>query len=411
MNNSSERLFAELCSNYYLKGFVFHSPKYGDNLKNEAGDVVLWIRTQIIVFEIMWRNVNDSKSNSTKSFLKKIGEKREQLEKDHIAFSTMPEQIKMQNEINETVTEFSQQNFHHSNFSGVIIIDCDENLEKINYLTYKKTLEATFPISIFTKANFLFLTSEADTIPDLTYYFFDRYDFLKLIFETDFDLFLDTNREIEKDLVAFYKMNEYQFPIDKWNASIDKRFWDEYQTNFREKIKKRDEENADSFIVDQIIDELRNKNEINNSTFLHTSELAIFTRRGRAGKLSKKIIDALKKLQEGKELRPFAIYNQTTECWLLFYFQYAGDSDAFIKSVQYYCKLKLVYEMNWNNYKYSVFGYGFRKSNIETDNTFDQVFFCIEDAFNYKELNIHELKEANKLFGNISANEVKEFPE
>ena len=181
MNNSSERLFADICSKNYLKGFVFHSPKYGENLEYEAGDVVLWIRTQIIVFEIMWRNVNEAKSKSTKSFLRKIGEKREQLQKDYIAFSTFPEQIKMRNEIGEIVTEFSKQNFHHFNFSGVILIDSDEDLETINYLTYKKVLELNFPISILTKSDFLFLSSEADTIPDLTYYLKDRYNFIKLI--------------------------------------------------------------------------------------------------------------------------------------------------------------------------------------------------------------------------------------
>jgi hypothetical protein len=411
LNNSSERLFADICSKNYLKGFVFHSPKYGENLEYEAGDVVLWIRTQIIVFEIMWRNVNEAKSKSTKSFLRKIGEKREQLQKDYIAFSTFPEQIKMRNEIGEIVTEFSKQNFHHFNFSGVILIDSDEDLETINYLTYKKVLELNFPISILTKSDFLFLSSEADTIPDLTYYLKDRYNFIKLIFENDFQLFLDTNRKNEKELVAFYKVNEYKFPIDKWNSSRDKSFWAYYQITFKDKINKRDIENENSFIIDEIIDELRNKNEINNSTLLHTSELAIFTRRARAGSLSKKIIDALEKLENGKELRHFAIYNQTTECWLLFYFQYGGDSDSFMNSVQYYTKLKLVYEMNWKNYNYSVFGYGFRKSNIETGNTFDQVFLCIEDAFEHKELSIKELKEANNLFGNISVHEVNEFPE
>jgi len=411
LNNSSERLFAELLGENYLKGFVFHSPRHGNKLEYEAGDVVLWIRTQIIVFEIMWRDFNLSKSSSTKSFLKAIGEKRKQLEKDYNLFSTVPEQIKMKNEIGELVSEFSKQNFYHDNFSGVIIIDSEQKLEKLNYLTYKKTLESEFPISIFTKSDFLFLISEADTIPDLTYYLHDRFDFLKMVFENNFNLFLNTDSEIEKNLIAFYKMNDYQFPIDKWEASEDKNFWNGYSTTFAYKIKRRDEENAESFIVDQIIDVLRNNNEPNNSSILHASELAMFTRRSRAGKLSKKIADALKKLLEHKKLRYFAIYNQTTECWLLFYFQYGGNDDSFNQSVQYYTKLKLFYEMNHNNYHYSVFGYGFRKSNVETGNTFDQVFLCIEDATNYKELNIQELKNANVLFGNISINEVMEFPD
>jgi hypothetical protein len=410
INNSSERLFAELCGKNYLMGFVFHSPKHGTNLEYEAGDVVLWIRNQIVVFEIMWRNVSKAKSSSTKGYLKRIGEKRKQLENDFVTFSTISEQLKLTNEIGEVV-EFTSQNFHRKNFSGVILLDIDESTEIINYLTYRKTLESDFPISIFTKSDFLFLTSEADTIPDLTYYFKDRFTFIQAVFDNDYALFLDLNRNIEKDLMALYKMNEYQFPINEWNESDKKNFWEIYQTTFAERINQRDDENNDSYIVDEIIDELRNKNETNNSTILHSSELAIFTRRARAGILAKKILDAFEKMQKGLELRYFAIYNETTECWLLFYFQYGGDSETFTQNVLYYSKLKLFYEMNWNNFQYSVFGYGFRKSNIETGSTFDQVFLCIEDSYRYSELDIEELKKANKLFGNIRKKEIKEFPE
>ena len=48
---------------------------------------------------------------------------------------------------------------------------------------------------------------------------------------------------------------------------------------------------------------------------------------------------------------------------------------------------------------------------LKQGNTFDHIFLCIEDTINYKELNIEKLKEANKLFGHISAGEIKEFPE
>ncbi len=409
INNSSERLFAELCSKNYLKGFVFQSPKYVINSEHEAGDVVLWIRNQIVVFEIMWRNIECATSNSTKRYLKRIGEKRKQLERDYLAFSTMPELMKLTNELGEVV-EFSKQNFHSQNYSGVILLDIDNSTEKINYMTYRKTLESNFPISIFTKTNFLLLTSEADTIPDLTYYFNDRFEFIKTVFDEDYDFFLDINRNNEKDLIAFYKMNEYHFPLEKWKNSKEKNYWNIYQNTFSEKIRQRDDENRASYLIDQLIDELRKNNTIDNSTLLHSSELAIFTRRARAGILTMKIADALEQMQNGRDLRYFAVFNETTQCWLLFYFQYGGDPEMFDQNVSRYSKLKLFYEMNWNNFKYSVFGYGFRKSILETGHTFDHLFLCIEDSFNYRELDIEELKEANKLFGNIKQKEISEFP-
>jgi hypothetical protein len=71
INNSSERLFAELCAKNYLNGFVFHSPRLSENNSEEVGDVVLWVRNQIIVFEIIWRNNLVASTESTKSFVKK----------------------------------------------------------------------------------------------------------------------------------------------------------------------------------------------------------------------------------------------------------------------------------------------------------------------------------------------------
>ena len=55
----SERFFAELCAQKRLKGFVFHSPKVTNDPKGEreAGDVVIWVRDLIIVFEITWKSL------------------------------------------------------------------------------------------------------------------------------------------------------------------------------------------------------------------------------------------------------------------------------------------------------------------------------------------------------------------
>lgn len=409
LNNSSERLFADLCSRYYLKGFVFHSPKYGDKLQYEAGDVVLWIRTQLIVFEIVWRDSSRAKSNSTKSFIKKIRDKRRQLLKDYEAFSSISKQIVMRNELNDEV-DFNQENFHSKNFSGVIIIDSDQALEAINFLSYKATFSEPFPISILTKKDFIFLTCEADTIPDLLFYLKDRFNFIKSIFDNDCPKFLNLNNETEKDLIALYKMNDYTFPLDEWNESNNKKLWDIFVKEFEARIGARNLENEKSKIIDDIIDELRSKSEKNNSTVLHTWELSLFTRRARAIKMADKIGDALYQMQNGREFRYFAFYNELTECWLVFCFSYGGDSESFREKVIDHCKMKLFHEMNWKNFRYSIFGYGFRKSTLKTDNTFDEVFLCIEDANNYKELKIEELKRANKMFGHYKLGEVKEFP-
>ena len=156
INNSSERLFAELCSKNYLKGFVFHSPRIRVNNSEEVGDVVLWVRNKIIVFEIIWRNNSIASTESTKSFIKKIGKKRDQLLKDYNYFETRSDEIQMKNE-NREIVNFTSRNFHPENFSGIVLIDCDSEIEELNYKTIEKSFESNFPIAFMTKNDFLFL--------------------------------------------------------------------------------------------------------------------------------------------------------------------------------------------------------------------------------------------------------------
>ena len=96
-----ERLFAELCGQRFLKGFVFHSPKFHNPTEEEAGDVTLWIRRMVVNFELV--SQNSALSNSTKKFVRKIGHKRDQLIRDRATFHGPEIEIQFQNELNQTV--------------------------------------------------------------------------------------------------------------------------------------------------------------------------------------------------------------------------------------------------------------------------------------------------------------------
>ena len=99
--NPSEKLFSDLCAKQYLKGFVFHSPKYKDPTEKEAGDIVLWLRTFLIAFEVVWRD--SSCQGSTKQFIKRIGEKRKQLESDFKVYENKSDKIELTNEEGERI--------------------------------------------------------------------------------------------------------------------------------------------------------------------------------------------------------------------------------------------------------------------------------------------------------------------
>lgn len=405
--NASERLFAELCGQLYLKGFVFHSPKFKDPTEQEAGDVVLWIRTELIVFEILSRN--PSAFGRTKSFIKQIGRKREQLIRDFRVYSDPGKNISMLNEIGETIS-YDHDCFLNSNFCGVVIVDADTTIEKLHFETVSKSLEQEFPIAIMTKYDFNDLLGEIDTIPDLLFYLKDRQALLNRVFQDEPHPFLDLNIRTERNLIGFYKLNDNSFPVEEWKSSASKEFWLKYQKEFAARIELRDKDNVDSFIFDEIIDLLRNINRPDDSTLLHSWELAVLPRRFRAG-LAKKLKKAFEDMLGQRSKRHFAFHNPLTDCWSLFYFQYGGDSKSFREEAERLAKMKMQVERVQQNFPYSVFCFAFRKSSIITGNTFDECVLRIEDADNHPTVSPEDYKVALKYFrGNTGNQKIHEFP-
>jgi hypothetical protein len=396
IENKSEELFKELCNQQYLKGFVFHSPKYNDPTEKEAGDVVLWIRNLLIVFEIVWRN--PSSNTPTKSFIQRIGEKRKQLEGDFETYKN--KQVLLINEEGTTV-EYGRDNFLDGNFSGVIIVDSDVELENIHNTSYQKTLENNFPIAIMTKNDFEDLLIEIDTISDLLYYLRDRYNFLKNIYSHCPKKFINLNLRMERNLIALYKRKSNSF--DKYTCDdlnkID--IWDRYRENFKNKIDTRDKENKTTTIIDDIIDNLLKQPLKDETMPLHAWELGLLSRRERVI-LANKINHAL--LSDREESRQFAYFNPSTECWLVFYFQYNSEYESLLDNLQNITNLKLIKEIEEESFHYSVFGYGFHILSNELG-------VVIEDAeYNLKYSKLR-YKESLKYFGKPKKNKINEFIE
>lgn len=315
----SERFFAELCAERRLRGFVFHSLKITNdpNGKREAGDVVIWVRDLVIAFEIIWKNTGVS--DNTRRFVQRIGEKRDQLIRDRESYEEGCNEISMTNEDGETIL-FDHRYFNDMAFCGVVIVDSDLPLEKLDFETIKRTLNTGFSLAVMTTDDFQDLLIEADTPSDLHYYLADRTRFVKEVYETDTAMFLDLNRRTEKELIGFYKLNNNSFPVDLWNESITKRFWHTYQLEFAEQIALRDQENAQSFIIEEIIELVRKENKPGLSTLGHSWELGSLTRRQRAGWLARRVVRGFEQMVAERHQRHFAFYNQATACWIVFTF-------------------------------------------------------------------------------------------
>lgn len=183
-----------------------------------------------------------------------------------------------------------------------------------------------------------------------------------------------------------------------------------YREQFEKQIRRRDRENNESLIFDEIIEALRNRNEPNDSTLLHSWELASLSRRFRAG-LARKLNTAFQGMLAQRSTRHFAFHNPSTDCWSVFYFRYGGDSETFIEEAERLARMKLQVELVQRNFQYSVFCFAFRKSSIITDNTFDECVLRIEDAKNYPHVDTDEYHTALKYFGGRTGHqEIYEFP-
>lgn len=396
IENKSEELFKELCNQQYLKGFVFHSPKYNDPTEKEAGDVVLWIRDNLIVFEIVWRN--PSSGISTQSFIRRVSEKRKQLEEDFITYRD--KQVILVNEEGKTV-EYGKDNFLDSNFYGVIIVDSDVELEYIHKESYKKTLVNDFPIAVMTKNDFKDLLIEIDTVPDLTYYLKDRYSFVEKIYSLCPEIFINLNIRTERNLIALYKRKSNKFDSYTCKDLLEENIWDSYREEFREKIETRDKENAQTIIIDNLIDILL-KNPLDGEVMpLHAWELGLLSRREKVT-FSDKVNEAL--IFTEKESRQFAYFNSNTSCWIVFYFQYNSQRESLFDNLKNMTNLKLIKEIKEESFKYSVFGYGFHVSSSEPE-----IALLIEDADNIHEIKGTRYEESLKYFGKPQAEKIKEF--
>ena len=403
----AERLFADLCNLQFLHGFVFHSPRFYDPTEKEAGDVVLWVRRQVVVVELLTREAEAGAS--TKQYVKRIGEKRRQLIEDYKVFTDPKVDVHLINEQGEEVY-FDTRDLGVITVSGIILLDCDAPLEKPHFKSIERILCLPFPGAVMTRQDFLDLTFEIDTIPDLTYYLADRASFMREVYSQNPQSFLDLNRRLERNLIAFYKLNENSFPASQWQPAETFNYHQRYHRSLRERITVRDTENLKSGLIDELIDILRSHNKPEDSTLLHSWELASLTRRQRAA-ISPKVADAIEKMRAGNPSRHFAFFNQATGCWIVFYFQYGGERSAFAERTVRLTQQKLLVEVKQSDFIYSVFGYGFRKSLIHTGSTFDGIKLVVKDAADHRIVSDDEYQEALQYFERGKVRKLTEFPD
>jgi len=403
-----ERLFSALCSKTFLSGFVFHSPKFYNPTEAEAGDVLLWIRRFVVDFELI--SQNHEKSDSAKQFVKRIGHKRKQLIRDFEVFRNPETEIHLTNELGQSVV-FDKKDIGHFLFQGIVLVDCNIEMPNLHIETVSQAVEADFPLAIMTLQGFYDLLAEVDTIPDLVYYLKDRCVFLKEVFRKDPRPFLNLSLRTERNLIAFYKLNQNRFDLEHWDSDEADVYPRILRERWSDSIARRDEENRTSLVVDRIADFIRKASPDGELAKLHGWELSMLSRRQRATGMGGKIATALIGLRDGRKMRYFAIYNQATDCWLVFYFRYGNTFEQFVNECEVIVRYKLVVEITDRSFKHSVFLYGFWKRDQGSDQAFDHMCLRIADAESeVSPIPSQYLDTAREFFDGGQRQKISEFP-
>jgi hypothetical protein len=402
-DNPSEEVFARLCSDKYFGGFVYQNPKFTLDTEREAGDVVLWVRDSLIIFEVIWRN--PKYGSNTKSFVKDIGKKRDQLLGDFTTYENPNLLISMQSEHGER-TWYDHDQFNDKKTKGVVIVDARGPIEKLHHDTVRLTAEAPLPIAVMTRDDFEALLVEADTVSDLGLYLGDRHNFLRTVFNEDPTPFLTLGANLEQELVGLYKLGDNSFDLDAWKRSKDKSFWHRYQIQRAAEIGRRDEENAASESLDYMMADIRSQNSEDSPTNQHAWEMALLTRRERAVLVSV-ISRKHERLLDSHKDQKFAFQNQHTGCWDVYYLHHGLDRDFFRQEAQKMANRKLWIERSLNNFQYSVFCFAMRYTALGLR----EVVLTVSDAHKWPFITTEQLQEAQSFFGGTThQNPIVEFP-
>lgn len=404
--NPSEELFARLCTSKYFGGFVYQNPKFTQGSEAEAGDVIVWVRDWLVIFEVIWRN--PAAGPKTKSFIKQIGKKRDQLLTDFDIYANPAIAISMTNEDGEA-TEYDHDQFNERTTRGVVLVDAPGIVDRLHYDTVRLTAEAPHPIAVMTRSDFDTLLSEADTVADLGLYLGDRHRFLKKTFYEDPGPFLQLGNQLEQELIGHYKLFDNTFNTASCRKSADKRFWHLYQVERSANIARRDRENNASELLDDLISTIRTHNRPDSLTIQPAWELALLTRRERAA-LNITIQDKYDKLMATGRDQQFALMNSYTGCWDVFYLYQGIDRELFRAEAQRMADRKMWVERGLNDFQLSVFCFAIRYSSLGLGDI-DEVVMTVSDAHKWLTITREQLEEAQRYFaGMTSKKPLVEFP-
>jgi len=218
---------------------------------------------------------------------------------------------------------------------------------------------------------------------------------------------------LELEALGFYKSNEYRFPDERVDF-LSTSFWEHYQTKFAERIKARDSENIHCGWLDNLEQAFTQPRRLFDGLPLGLYlawEVGSLDRRF-CTIIGQKMESVQEWFLEGNTSRKFAYNNPSTGNWLVFIY-FRGNARQVQRELERLVRMKLIIEVNNNNFEYGVYGFGFQVSNIDPPQLMGMPCAEINGdsdilAGNFSQ---EEVSEASKIWGNRQSYEIKEFPD
>lgn len=396
LGSIGENLLNNLVDNNYTKIFTFPNPRTESGA--QVADNIIWMNRLVILIEVKTRTegpatIQNWARNRIEEGVKQIKKNYKRIKNnEHINLHNDYYNVKLDS---ENVTRII----------GLIILVPGEQLEIYPSDYVNNIYKLPLPIHVLTIEDLRNITQEIDTVTDLEWYFHDRYKYINQYHD------IVTGHEL--DAVGHYKANEYKFPesITDFHQS---NYWKKYITNFKERIDARDRENLASEWIDNLenifIEQRGLIYDIPLGLYF-AWELGSLPRRFRTI-IGQKIETVQDWFLKGHSSRKFAYRNEATGNWMLFYFL-RGNTRQVDRELEKLVRLKLIVEVEKNQFEYAVFGFGSKISVLDPPMLMGLVsasFFSDEEISkgNYSD---EELLEAQQLFGHRKEQSMKEFPD
>ena len=328
------------------KFYSFPNAKSKDNA--EVADVVVWHNRRLFFIEVKSRDSDKATAPIRSWATNRIDKAVAQIRKNYDRCITR-ETIYLHNDFFDVELEYEGITY----YIGLVILVFDGRCNLSPTDAASNIYEGPFPVHVLTWNDLRSLSEEIDTVPDLFYYLRDRYQYV---------IKYDIPLGIEKEVIAYYKLHNNRFPIDKTDFASGS-LWNEYQNTMAASIYRRAAHNDNSLIVDELEACFSDRRKMFRGLpigLYFAWELGSQTRRVRAY-IGEKLHRIRYDFEKGRHSRQFCIFNEASENWHVYYFSDDTREDIRNRLLRI-AELKLIKEVHTNDFECGIYGFAFQVS-------------------------------------------------